>query len=33
MERMEREGIVSAPGHRSQRQILVDGSGHAKEGW
>jgi DNA segregation ATPase FtsK/SpoIIIE, S-DNA-T family len=33
MQRMEREGIVSAPGHRSQRHILVDGPGHAKEGW
>jgi len=33
MERMEREGIVSAPGHRSQRQVLLDSPGNAKEGW
>ena len=33
MQRMEREGIVSAPGHRSQRHILIDGPGHAKGGW
>jgi len=33
MERMEREGIVSAPGHRSQRQVLLDHPANAKEGW
>ena len=31
MERMEREGIVSAPGHRSQRQVLLGSPGNAKE--
>jgi S-DNA-T family DNA segregation ATPase FtsK/SpoIIIE len=31
MERMEREGIVSAPGHRSQRQILIGRPGDARQ--
>jgi S-DNA-T family DNA segregation ATPase FtsK/SpoIIIE len=31
MERMEREGIVSAPDHNSRRQILIGRPGGARE--
>ena len=33
MERMERDGIVSAPGHRSQRQVLMGPPSTAKQDW